>query len=169
MAPVFHEVSQAAVASNLKRREHAARSNGYRQQPPRVAAGDAGLVVENMRYPFQALQSAAMRSRRGLISRIGFAALFRRPAALSSRSNWRSGPCSGATRQTALSVRRSENNVGYRVAKRGLDEGKECGRPTPRFQGGSWHYDLADSGPSGIWAPEARLCLRMLEARLEVS
>jgi hypothetical protein len=85
-----------------------------------------GVVLETLLVRAEAGET--MSGWRGFTSRIGFAAVVMRPAPASSRLSWRSGPCSGATRQTALSVSRSETRTSAtRLPQRRLREGDEIG------------------------------------------
>jgi hypothetical protein len=91
------------------RRNHERRPGARRRARGLVEQEVRGVILEAL------LVIAEARQRddgcRGFTSRIGFAVVVMRPAPASSRSSWRSGPCSAATRQTALSVGRSETRL----------------------------------------------------------
>jgi len=91
--------------------------------------------------------SAMMSWWRGFTSRIGLAAEAMRPAPASRRSNWRSGPCSAATRHAALSV----------------SAGPKSARRQPRRQASSWRGRGRSPSPQRF-PVAARPCRRGAES-----
>ena len=110
-----HRVSSVVLAKAA--REHPGQPLGERARIRRaIAVEHARLVEQQARGVF--LERALVLAQRGkrddeLVPRIDLQdrlrhAIVSRPAPARSFSSWRSGPNSGATRQTALSVSRSE-------------------------------------------------------------